>query len=244
MSRGPLDAYKENVQTNTDDLIVQYLPLVKYVVGRLAVPLPSFLDKEDLVETGIFGLINAARTFDPSKGASFKTYAYTNIRGVIFDELRRLDVVPRRQRERLRELDAVRERLAGELGRPPSFGELAAALSITEGDLDDLLMLARSTQLLSLDAGDPEGGSLIDRLAASDLSDPVAAAEARELKVLLADAIGELPDQDRTVVILYFKEGLLLREIGEVIGVSESRVSQVLSRAVTLLNQALRVKTS
>lgn len=232
----------EPTKEEIDALVVQYLPLVKYVVGRLTIPVPSYLDKEDLVEIGVFGLIKAARSFDAAKGATFKTYAYTNIKGAIYDELRRIDIVPRKQRDRLREVETAREQLSAELSRQPTLGEIADRLQLPVTELDELLVTQRSCQLLSLDVDGPEQRSLLDTVESQDRG-PLAQIEREELIHLLAQGIGELPRTEQTVLILYYKEGLFLKEIGALLEVSESRVSQLLSRAVQMLNIWLTDKT-
>ncbi|MFO0984897.1 MAG: sigma-70 family RNA polymerase sigma factor [Planctomycetota bacterium] len=193
-----------------------------------------------MVEIGVFGLIKAARSFDAAKGATFKTYAYTNIKGAIYDELRRIDIVPRKQRDRLREVETAREQLSAELSRQPTLGEIADRLQLPVTELDELLVTQRSCQLLSLDVDGPEQRGLLDTV---EPCRPLAQIEREELIHLLAQGIGELPRTEQTVLILYYKEGLFLKEIGALLEVSESRVSQLLSRAVQMLNIWLTDKT-
>jgi RNA polymerase sigma factor for flagellar operon FliA len=225
-----------------DQLVEQYLPLVKYVVARLPVTMPATLDRDDFFSVGVLGLMHAAATFDPTRGASFKTFAYTAIRGAILDEVRKHDPVPRNRRDRLRRLDQKTAELRSKLGRAPTTGELAAALGATCDELDQDLHALHTGRILSLD--EPVGGehatSLLTTLAGG-AADPGQRADARERIELLTKAIAELPQTDRHVVVLYFHEQLYLKEIGQVLGVTESRVSQILSRAIEKLR--LKLKT-
>jgi RNA polymerase sigma factor FliA len=233
-------------QAQRNRLVEEYLPLVRHVIGRLPITLPATLDKDDIFEVGVLGLINAATTFDPTKGAQFKTHAYVNVRGAILDELRRHDVVPRSRRDRIRQVQKTNTALEEELGRAPTPEELARALGLTVAQIDDVLVNMHALSNLSLDDGeeDSEGGfrSLTDCLA-SAAADPSDIAERNELKEKLTDAIMDLPEQERRVVVLYYAEGLLLKEIGEVLDVTESRVSQIHSRALWRLGNTLNPKT-
>ncbi len=225
-----------------DKLVEDYLPLVRHVVTRIAAGLPSHVDSEELFQVGSVGLLNASRGFDPERGVTFKTYAFTLIRGSILDELRRLDVVPRSTRERLRGLDRCFSRLCQELGRPPRTLELAEALGTSEDAVEQLFLAARTVAILSLDdtAGNPESALIRDQVPCPDAEDPVDAAVRAELVATVARFIQKLPTQERRVITMYYREGLLLRQIGEVLGVSESRVSQIHSRALYLLHRMLR----
>jgi len=225
-------------------LVEEYLPLVRHVVGRLPVGLSAVLDKEDLFEVGVLGLMNAAATFDPTKGAQFKTHAYVNVRGAILDELRKHDVVPRSRRERVREVERANAALEEELGRAPTPEELATATGLSIDQIDDVLVNMHALATVSLSDGEEggEGGSdtLAARIAAVATTDPSDAAAMNEMKERLADAIVELPESERRVIVLYYAEGLLLKEIGAVLDVTESRVSQIHSRALARLGAALR----
>ncbi|QDU70000.1 sigma-70 family RNA polymerase sigma factor [Engelhardtia mirabilis] len=219
-------------------LILEHLPLLHHIVGRLAVELPARIDRDDLLGYGMLGLIAAADGFDPGRGLQFSTYAFPRIRGAIIDELRKADFLPRGRRERVRDLDTARRGLEQSLGRPPSPEELAGALEISEEEVDQILSSARTSMVVSLDDGPTEDFGAL--LADPRSEDPVDSAEWVEMKRVLARAIGELPDNEQTVISLYYAEGLLLKEIGEVLGVTESRVSQLHSRAVYRLNVSLR----
>ena len=225
-----------------DRLVEQYLPLVRYVVARLPLTLPGSLDRDDFYSVGVLGLLHAASTFDPHRGASFKTFAYTAIRGAILDEVRKHDPVPRNRRDRLRKLDRHHAALRASLDREPTPAELAAALGCTEQDLDDDLQALHTSRTLSLDeptgAGD-DAGTLAGVLRGGD-ADPGALADDRERLGRLTKAITELPPTDRHVVVLYFHEQLYLKEIGRILGVTESRVSQILTRAVERLRLKLK----
>lgn len=246
MNRGPIEAYSRTSQTpdQRKKLIEDYLPLVQHVLGRLPIHLPKSLDREDLFEVGVLGLINAADSYDPGRGAAFKTHAYTNIRGAILDELRRHDIVPRSRRDRLKHVGEVEARLERELDRPPTPEEIADAAGLTLEQVEDVLTHAHGAAVLSTE--EPMGGGedgaarLIDGLRMPGSPDPSDEAERRELKSALAQAIQELPDRERHVVLLYYAEGLLLKEIGAVMSITESRVSQLHARALHRLNRSLQ----
>ncbi|MBZ0152923.1 MAG: FliA/WhiG family RNA polymerase sigma factor [Planctomycetes bacterium] len=226
-----------------DQLVEQYLPLVRYVVARLPVTMPASIDRDDFYSVGVMGLLHAATTFDPNRGASFKTFAYTAIRGAILDEVRKHDPVPRNRRDRLRRMDRARAQLHADLGREPTPAELSLALGCREQDLDDDLQALHTARLLSLDEyyGDDDGGSdLKSQLAADRTPDPSAGADDRERLERLTRAISELPETDRNVVVLYYSEQLYLKEIGTILGVTESRVSQILTRATERLRLKLK----
>ena len=225
-----------------DELIEQYLPLVHHVVGRLTISLAAGIEREDLHASGIMGLIRAAETWDAAKGASFKTFAYTAIRGSILDELRRLDPVTRSTRERIRRLDGVWRSLSAALGRSPTRSELCEELQCTVEELDADLQSMHSANVLSLDdSGEGEAsGSLSDMVAQEGQQSPYEVAEQHEAISVVSSAIASLPEQARRAVVLYYHEGLLLKDIGALLGVSESRVSQILSKAIASLRLSLQ----
>lgn len=229
-------------QEERDRLVEQYLPLVHYVVARLPVTMPATLDRDDFFSVGVLGLMQAASNFDPTRGASFKTFAYTAVRGAILDEIRKHDPVPRNRRDRLRKMDRVEVELRATLDREPSLAELAEALGIDPSELDDDLMARHTGRILSLDepANDNSPDALMSTLANQDSIDPSLRAGSREDLERLTKAISELPDTERHVVVLYFHEQLFLKEIGQVLGVTESRVSQILSRSVERLRTKLK----
>jgi RNA polymerase sigma factor for flagellar operon FliA len=222
-----------------DRLVEQYLPLVRYVVARMPVAMPATLDRDDFFSVGVLGLMHAAAAFDPARGASFKTFAYTAIRGAILDEVRKHDPVPRSRRDRLRRLQRAESELWARLDREPSLAELAEALGVSAEELDQDLQAQHTARVLSLDEARGDDDRLVASLAATDAPDPVARAGAREDVERLTRAIAELPQTDRHVVVLYFHEQLYLKEIGRVLGVTESRVSQILSRALERLRLKL-----
>lgn len=226
-----------------DRLVEQYLPLVRYVVARLPVTLPGSLDRDDFYSVGVMGLMHAAATFDPTRGASFKTFAYTAVRGAILDEVRKHDPVPRNRRDRLRKMERQNAALRAQLDREPTPAELAGALGCSEQDLDDDLQALHTSRTLSLDeryGDDDDAGSLASQLRAEDAADPRSLADDRESLERLTKAIAELPATDRHVVVLYFHEHLYLKEIGNILGVTESRVSQILTRATERLRLKLK----
>jgi len=213
-----------------DRMVEEYLPLVRHVVGRIASNLPAHVDTDELFQVGSIGLVNASRSFDEYRGVAFKTYAYALIRGAVLDELRRLDAVPRSTREKIRAMDKATTQLRQKMGRQPTTLEVAAALGIDEESVHDLAAIARRVITLSLEDGTATPDALLVRDGAAKL----------ELIGVVADRIRELPDAERRVITMYYREGLLLREIGALLGVTESRVSQIHSRALSRLQGMLQ----
>lgn len=223
-----------------DKLILDHVPLLKHLVGRMALDLPPSVDRDDLFGFGMLGLIQAADSFDPGRGLKFSTYAYAKARGAILDELRRADFLPRGRREKVRELDRAVARLEQERGVAPTPEEIARELALSLEEVDEILLAARSAGAASLD-GDASPG-LLEKLSNPSSSDPRGSVEARETKELLVAAIHGLSAQERTVITLYYAEELLLREIAEVLGLTESRVSQIHTRALYRLNRELSAR--
>jgi len=225
-----------------DRMVEEYLPLVRHVVGRIAINLPPHVDTDELFQVGSIGLVNASRSFDDARGVAFKTYAFALIRGAVLDELRRLDAVPRSTREKIRAMDNITARLRQRLGRPPTPLEVAAGLGVEESAIVALTRASRSVLTLSIEDGHASPDSLLvrDILACPRAVDPCDAAAGGELIDLVATRIRQLPEAERRVITMYYREGLLLREIGAVLKVTESRVSQIHSRALTRLHEILR----
>ncbi len=228
-----------------DRLIVHYSPLVKYVAGRVSAGLPHSIEQADLVSYGIFGLIDAIEKFDTSRNIKFETYAITRIKGSIIDELRSIDWVPRSVRAKARSVERAYAKLEAELLRTPTDAEVAAELKISEDELQQIFNQISFVGLIALDevlsSGSGERGettTLVDTIP--DRGDgPVAAFEVEEMKQLLASAINRLGDREKIVLTLYYYESLTLAQIGEVLGVTESRVCQIHTKAVLQLRSRL-----
>jgi RNA polymerase sigma factor for flagellar operon FliA len=227
-------------------LVVAYSPMVKFVAGRLGAGLPSHVEDADLISYGLVGLIGAIERFEPERGIKFETFAMTRIRGAIIDELRSLDWVPRSVRSRAREIETAQAKLEHELQRAPTEAELAAKLNLTEEELQGALLEIANSSVYALDelwtVSDSSGDqvSLLDTIADESAADPQEALASTEVKDLLTEAIGGLPEREQLVVALYYYENLTLREIGEVLGVTESRVSQLHTKAVMRLKSSLQ----
>jgi RNA polymerase sigma factor for flagellar operon FliA len=214
-----------------EEAIHKYLHLVKYVAGRILVNLPASVDINDLINDGVFGLMDAIEKYDRSRTVKFETYAITRINGAIIDALRSMDWVPRTIRHRAREVDRAYERLELELGRTPSREELAGRLRLTAGDLDRLLQRVHARSIVPLEAAN----ALLD-----DEGDVTADLEREELRAELVRAVDALLPQERVVIRGYYFGGETLKQIKTVLGVSESRVSQIHAQAVRRLRQRLR----
>jgi RNA polymerase sigma factor FliA len=232
-------------QSSRDQLIVHYSPLVKYVASRVATGLPATVDQGDLASSGIFGLVDALDKFDPSREIKFETYAIPRIRGAIIDELRKLDWVPRSVRYKAREVEKAISELESSLKRAPSDAEIAERMGVKLNELHDIVTQISFVQVSALEevvAGGDSGEtvSLLDTLADAASEDPTAGMEGTETRALLAHAVNGLSEREKIVVTLYYFEGLTLAEIGEVLGVTESRVCQIHTKAVGLLRTSLR----
>jgi RNA polymerase sigma factor FliA len=238
--------FKETAdQRLRERLILHYSPLVKYVAGRVGVGLPPNIEQADLVSYGIFGLIDAIEKFDISRAIKFETYAISRIKGAIIDELRAIDWIPRSVRYKAREVEKAYAALEGRLHRTPTEAEVAAELGISLDDLHTIFSQVSFVNVIALDELLNVGGergdkmSLVDTLEDTKAEDPVAAFETEETKFLLARAINTLPEREKIVVTLYYYEGLTLAEIGQVLGVTESRICQMHTKAVLQLRGKL-----
>ena len=219
-----------------DRLVVHYTPLVRAVAHRVAAGLPSYVDHADLVQSGVFGLIDAVLRFDPERCPRFESYAAQRIRGAILDELRAQDWVPRSVRGRARELERAQERLEGRLLRGATDRELAAELGVP---VRDVAGLSHQVQLISVEALHESSGGVSELLADDDAPDPMAVVQARETLRHLSVAVGQLGERDQTVIRLYYLENRTLAEIGLLLGVTESRVCQLHTRLVGRLRGRL-----
>jgi RNA polymerase sigma factor for flagellar operon FliA len=228
-----------------DRLILTYAPLVKYVAGRLGSGLPAHVDEGDLVSYGLLGLIAAIDRYDPDRDVKFETYAIARIKGSILDELRALDWVPRSVRSRAREIERAIADLESKLGRAPNDEEIAKKVGISQAELEDSLTdigrssIAALDELWTVQGGSGDQVALIDTIEDDSLPDPQAALTATEMREAVADAIARLPEREKLVITLYYYEDLTLREIGEVLGVTESRVSQLHTKAILRLKARL-----
>jgi RNA polymerase sigma factor for flagellar operon FliA len=239
---GAWETYKATGSSAARDvLILHYSPLVKYVAGRVAVGLPANIEQTDLVSYGIFGLIDAIEKYDPGRGIKFETYAISRIRGSIIDELRAIDWVPRSVRFKAREVEKAYTSLENKLKRPPSDAEIAQELDVSIEDLNHIYTQLSTVSLVALDelmSVEGERGdrlSLVETLEDTKTAGPVDVLEAEEMKSILGNAINRLPEREKIVVTLYYYEGLTLAEIGQVLGVTESRVCQMHTKAVLAL---------
>jgi RNA polymerase sigma factor for flagellar operon FliA len=226
-------------------LVVAYSPLVKYVAGRMGSGLPAHVEEADLISYGLGGLISAIARFDLSREIKFETYAITRIRGAIIDELRTLDWVPRSVRARAREFERANMKLEARLQRAPTDEEMAVELEISVDAFQESLLQISNSTIVALDelwnVSDSSGDSvsLLDTLPDHGAADPQVLVDQSELRDRIADAIAALPEREKLVVALYYYENLTLREIGEVLGVTESRVSQLHTKAVLRLRSKL-----
>jgi len=224
-----MQAYCQVTQRNQrDELILNHLPLVRHVLGRLSAQLPPGIDLENLESAGVLGLVEAAANFDASKNAQFKTYAYIRIRGAILDELRRNCPLPQHMLEMAARVRAAHRQLPA----PVTVEALAAATGLTTDEVADCLAAIRLTRMVSYPAERELGATRLDA--------PDAAMQEAELRQVLANAIDALPERERLVVTLYFREDLRLKEISRVLGLSESRVSRILNAALFNLGELMR----
>jgi RNA polymerase sigma factor for flagellar operon FliA len=228
-----------------DELILAYSPIVKYAAGRIVSRMPAHVDVADLVSYGLGGLIDAVDRFEPSRGIKFESYASTRIRGAIFDELRTLDWVPRSVRAEARQIDKAGADLSTRLQRMPTDAELATELSMDDEGLAASLQRVADAQIVALDQPwnlrGAEGlqPTVLETLSDPDAIDPVANADASDLRDRIADAIEQLPDREQVLLGLHYHQELTFSEIGQILGVSESRICQLHAKAVLQLGALL-----
>ena len=228
-----------------EELILEHTPLIRYVAGRIAMRLPAHIPLEDLMSAGVLGLIDAVDKFDSGKKVKFKTYAEFRIRGAILDELRALDWVPRSIRRKSNSLEDTLNRLQNRLGRPASDEEIAEELGVSLEEFHRLLDEVKGVNLFSMDEPDSpmaklDSEQVLEALGNEDTDDPLALLGLSELRKQVAAAINGLPDKEKLVVSLYYYDELTMREIGEVLGYTESRISQMHTKAILRLRARLR----
>jgi RNA polymerase sigma factor for flagellar operon FliA len=242
------DLWLEYIRTRDlgirDQLILTYAPLVKYVAGRLGSGLPAHVDEQDLASYGLLGLIGAIERYDPTRDIKFETYAISRIKGSIIDELRAMDWVPRSIRARARDIERAIGQLEAKLHRAPTDEEIAEKLSLSVDELEESLTDISRSSIAALDelwtvSSSGDQVALIDTIEDTEGPEPQAALAQTEMREALGEAIARLPEREKLVVTLYYYEELTLREIGEVLGVTESRVSQLHTKAILRLKARL-----
>ena len=230
---------------NREEVIIQYSPMIKYVANRIAMRLPPHIEVDDLISVGVLGLMDAITKYDSSRGAKFKTYAEFRVRGAILDELRSMDWVPRSIRQKASKVDKVVQGLQAKLRRTPEDEEVAKEMGLSLDQFHQTLNETKSIPIFSLEdlgiakeSGDQQ--SLLDCLAGKADADPQTQVRLVELKEIIAKAIDALPEKERLMVSLYYYEELTMKEIGAVLDITESRVSQIHSKAVYRLRTKLK----
>ena len=237
--------YKKNRDPKIRDAFVkQYAPLVKYVAGKVAMGMPHNVEFDDLVGFGVFGLIDAISKFDPEKHVKFKTYAVTRIRGAIFDELRSIDWVPRSVRQKAREIEETVQRLEATLGRSASDIEIATEMGLNIDEYHKAMLKVSGTSIMSLNdvwytGEENDKVSIVDSIESPQSLNPDIIVEKEEIKKVIVEAINELPEKEKKVLVLYYYEDLTLKEIGKVLEVTESRISQLHTKAIMRLRAKL-----
>ena len=237
--------YKQKKDQKIRDYFVrQYAPLVKYVAGKVAIGMPHNVEFDDLVGFGVFGLFDAIEKYDPEKHVKFKTYAVTRIRGAIYDELRSIDWVPRSVRQKTKEIEETVHTLESTLGRSASDLEIAAKMGVSIKDLHKTMQKISSSSIISLNdlwysGEENDRVSIVDSIESPSSLNPDIIVEKDEIKRVIVQAISELPDKEKKVLVLYYYEDLTLKEIGKVLEVTESRISQLHTKAIMRLRSKL-----
>lgn len=237
--------YKKINPADREKIIIEYSPIIKHIAGRIALRLPPHIEKDDLISAGVIGLMDAIEKYDPSKETKFRTYAEIRIKGAILDELRSLDWVPRTVRQRANNLASVYAELEQELGRAAEDDEVAKHLGISVDEFHETLRNSSGVPIISIeDMGgvnsDGEKRDLLECLAGAKDADPQTLVRISEIKEVIAKSIDELPEKERLLVSLYYYEDLTMKEIGEVMGITESRVSQIHTKATLRLKGKLK----
>jgi len=226
---------------NHEQSVAQYAPLVKRIAHGLAAKLPSSVQVDDLIQAGLMGLLDAVNHYDHTQGAQFETYASQRIRGAMLDELRAVDWAPRSVRKSMRTIEAAINKLEQQLGRPPAEQEVAKALQVPLLEYQQMLQDARGHQLVYYeDFHGADGEDYFERHGADQRPDPLEQIESEAFRAAMVEAIKYLPEREQLMMSLYYEEELNLKEIGAVLGVTESRVSQIHSQAVARLRSQLK----
>jgi len=243
--------YRESKDREVRDfLAIKYAPLVKYVAGKVAIGMPQNVEFDDLVSYGSFGLLDAIEKFDPDRDIKFKTYAMTRIRGAIFDELRSIDWIPRSIRQKAKQLEETIAMLENKLGHTVDDEDIAKELNISSDELQSLLTKISGTSIISLNdiwylGDDNDEVSFMETLESPANLNPDSLIEKEEIKSVIVEAIKQLPDKEKKVIVLYYYEDLTLKEIGEVLDVTESRISQLHTKAIMRLRgKLMRMKNA
>ena len=235
---------REKEPITKEKLILKFLPFTRSIAERMSMRLPANVDADDLINAGIIGLIDAIEKFDPSKEIKFKTYAEFRIRGAILDELRSLDWLPRSLRQKTSQVEETYYKLEQELGRPASDQEMAEALELSIEEFYEILSQSRGAILFSLDDlgdnPDNKTKNLLSLIADSEDKSPLFSIKLKELKRVVGDGINRLPEKEKLVISLYYYEELTMKEIGKVLDITESRVSQIHTKAIILLGARLK----
>lgn len=231
-----------------EELVIEYAPLVKQIANRLAARLPDSLDVQDLIQAGMIGLLDAIEKFDPSREILFRTYAEFRVKGSMLDDLRACDWIPRSVREKADQVGQAIIRLQSELGRKPDEYEIAGKLGLSLAEYHKLLLKSKAVPLLSLDdmaayGGDNDHGNIFDVLEDPSCTDPLDTLSLQDMQERLSAAIDELPEKEKLLLSLYYDEELNLKEIGKVMGITESRVSQIRTQSIVRLRAALKNAT-
>jgi len=230
-------------EAERERVIQEFAPVIKMMAHRLAFRLPAHLDAEDLVSAGVIGLMDAMGKYNPLREAKFKTYAGFRIRGAMLDEIRSMNWIPRSVQERIRLLQKTHVDLLARLGRPPTDGEVAAALNMSVSELDDFLLRSRGAVMLSLqdlEAQDVEGRGYMRMVADTKYPDPLSTVVTSNVREMIGEAIQQLPEKERLVLTLYYLDELTMKEIGQVLHVTESRVCQIHTKAIIRLKAKLQ----
>lgn len=225
-------------------LIEKYSPLVKYVAGKISTGMPQSVEFDDLISYGVFGLLDAITKFDIDRGIKFKTYAMTRIRGAIFDELRNFDWIPRSIRQKAKQMEQIVSDLENKMGRPVEDEEIAEEMGLSEDELKELMLQLSGTSMVSLNdiwylGDDNDEVTIMDTLQSPTANNPEVQIEKEEVKDFIVESIKKLPDKEKKVIVLYYYEDLTLKEIGQVLDVTESRVSQLHTKAIMRLRGRL-----
>ena len=240
----------EGLREIRDFLAEKYAPLVKYVAGKVAIGMPQNVEFDDLVSYGSFGLLDAIEKFDPDRDIKFKTYAMTRIRGAVFDELRSIDWIPRSIRQKAKQLEETIAMLENKMGHTVDDEDIAKELNISTDELQSLLTKISGTSIISLNdiwylGDDNDEVSFMETLESPANLNPDSLIEKEEIKAVIVEAIKQLPDKEKKVIVLYYYEDLTLKEIGEVLDVTESRISQLHTKAIMRLRgKLMRMKNA